>query len=378
MRFLVFLGATTALGATINHTTRLSTNSVQTSWGATCTEQLVEISVNRTTDAEFTTQENGAASGGYDLEVLYAFADRQVLVSNTYNVSTRLCVPGPQHTNASRANTVQLFVHRATFDKLMWDIPIQPERYSWTKKMNEAGFATFSLDLPGTGNSSYPEPLLEANTGAYVSVVHQILGLLRAGSITSKAYTTIVYTGYFIGGIIGTSLSNTYPSDVDALILLAIAWDISWAYPAVLAGLEGPAADIDPARWGHLSPLYMAHSTRASRIAGCFYGAYDPEVAEWDWNTKATNSIGEAMSFSFHLVDAPDYTGPVFLGLGNNDATFCAKRCGSQPYALYDKFPSASAWDINVYPDTGHSILYHYSGAEAMQDALGFLDAAGL
>ena len=154
MRFLVFLGATTALGATINHTTRLSTNSVQTSWGATCTEQLVEISVNRTTDAEFTTQENGAASGGYDLEVLYAFADRQVLVSNTYNVSTRLCVPGPQHTNASRANTVQLFVHRATFDKLMWDIPIQPERYSWTKKMNEAGFATFSLDLPGM--SVYP------------------------------------------------------------------------------------------------------------------------------------------------------------------------------------------------------------------------------
>jgi len=47
--------------------------------------------------------------------------------------------------------------------------------------------------------------------------------------------------------------------------------------------------------------------------------------------------------------------------------------CGSQPYALYDKFPSALDHDVKVYPETGHLVLFHQSAQALMADSLAFL-----
>jgi hypothetical protein len=74
----------------------------------------------------------------------------------------RICIPSANDAVPEHADTVQLLVHGATFNKIMWDLPYQPERYSWTKKMNEAGYATIAVDLVGKQSCGYPDLALVA------------------------------------------------------------------------------------------------------------------------------------------------------------------------------------------------------------------------
>jgi len=55
-----------------------------------------------------------------------------------YQVSGRLCTPaGPP------ATTVQVLVHGLNFSSVYWDFPLQPNRYSYVRWANRAGYATF-------------------------------------------------------------------------------------------------------------------------------------------------------------------------------------------------------------------------------------------
>jgi hypothetical protein len=123
-----------------------------TSWGASCTDLLVPIKVAQSAPGNFSLE-------AYDANVLFALAARQTLASNTYNISMRICAPSANQAAPEYADTVQVLVHGATFNKIMWDLPYQPERYSWTKKMNEAGYATIAVDLVGKQAPASPELL---------------------------------------------------------------------------------------------------------------------------------------------------------------------------------------------------------------------------
>ncbi|KAL1623263.1 hypothetical protein SLS56_008368 [Neofusicoccum ribis] len=338
---------------------------------AVCQDYTIGVSVEHTTPESF-------QGRTYDIDVLYAFSRRQVLVSNEYNMSSRLCAPAPDTQSSDHEDTLQLLIHGATFDKTMWDLPYQPENYSWVRRMNGEGYSTLAVDLIGNGNSTFPDGLLEAQTQTYVENIHELVQKLRDGEVDGKQWKKIVLIGFSIGGIIANSLALQYPEDVDAIMLLGISWDISWLYPAFLSGLQASAPQIDPETWGHISPMYQTQSTPEGRKLACFYGNYDPEIIEVDWNTRNFDSLGAAITLTYHLVSAPAYSRPVFLGIGEQDSTFCGgENCRSQPYAVYDKFPNASSHDVKVYPETGHQILYHHSGQDLMADTLEFLKAHG-
>ncbi|KAL9038901.1 MAG: hypothetical protein Q9180_002854, partial [Flavoplaca navasiana] len=198
----------------------------------------------------------------------------------------------------------------------MWDFPYQPETYSWTKKMNEAGYTTIAIDLLGAGNSSFPDGLRETQTQVYVETVHQVVQQLRDGKVGGVKWNKIALVGFSIGGIIANSLSAQYPSDLNAILLHGISWDNTWVYPAFIAGLQAPAAQIDPERWGSIPLLYQTQSTREGREASNFYGSFDRAILEADFYYRDFDSLGTAISFAYHLVDAPEYRGPVFLGIG--------------------------------------------------------------
>ncbi|KAF4543310.1 Alpha beta hydrolase fold protein [Lasiodiplodia theobromae] len=335
-----------------------------------CTDYDINVSVERTTRETFQDR-------AYSADILYALARKEILVSNEYTLSSRLCTP-VEKAQEDHTDTIQLLVHGASFNKVMWDLPYQPERYSWVKRMSEEGYPTLAVDLIGNGNSTFPDGLLEAQTQTYVENIHEVIQKLRRGEVDGKKWKKIVFVGFSIGGIVANSLAQQYPDDVDAIVLHGISWDASWIYPAFLSGLQAPAQQIDPDKWGHVPATYQTQSTREGRITACFSGAYDPNILEVDWNTRDFDSFGAAMTFTYHLVDAPEYKGPVFLGIGERDSTFCGGEvCGSQPYALFDKFPKASTHDIKVYPETGHLILYHYSGQDLMTDTLSFLKNVG-
>src|SRR4051794_20162511 len=52
--------------------------------------------------------------------------------------------------------SVPLLVHGATYSHVYWDFPYQPERYSYQRDMARHGYATFSVDRLGNGQSSKP------------------------------------------------------------------------------------------------------------------------------------------------------------------------------------------------------------------------------
>lgn len=85
----------------------------------------------------------------YDVNVLYALAQKEILTTNSYNLSAKICVPKAEKNLPTPSDTIQLLVHGATFNKVMWDFPYRSETYSWTKKMNEAGYPTIAVDLVG-------------------------------------------------------------------------------------------------------------------------------------------------------------------------------------------------------------------------------------
>ncbi|KAI0437518.1 Alpha/Beta hydrolase protein [Xylaria telfairii] len=334
-----------------------------------CQDLRIPVSVEKTATGEF-------RGDVYNDEILFALAGRKILVSNTYEMSARLCMP--ENSQGPHADTLQLLVHGASFNKNMWDAQYKPERYSWVQRMSHEGYPTLAIDLVGSGNSTFPDGLFEVQTQMYVETVHDLIQKLRKGEVGDRAWDKIVYVGFSIGGMMATSLTQQYPDDVDALVLHAITWDTSWIYPAFLSGLQAPAQQVDPEKWGHIPPTYQTQSTREGRLVACFAGSYEKDIVEYDWQTRDFDTLGAAITFTFHLVEAPEYDGPVFLGIGERDSTFCGgPYCREQPYAVYKYFPKATVYDVKVYEETGHLILYHYSGLDLVADTLAFLDSQG-
>lgn len=254
---------------------------------ASCHDIRIPVSVQKSTDKDFQGQP-------YNTEILYALADKEILVSNSYELSTRLCIPSRQGSQwiqaASRqgsqwtqADTLQILLHGATFNKNMWDIQYEPENYSWVRRMNREGYATLAVDLVGNGNSTFPDGLLESQTQTYVMTLHHLIQKIRNGEVGGRRWDKIVLVGFSIGGITANSLAQQYPDDVDAIVFHGISWDATWIYPAFLSGLQAPAQQVDPEKWGALQPTYQTQSTREGRLVACFAGSYSRDMAEYDW-----------------------------------------------------------------------------------------------
>ncbi|KAI4268779.1 MAG: hypothetical protein LQ337_007655 [Flavoplaca oasis] len=231
--------------------------------------------------------------------------------------------------------------------------------------------------MAGVGNSSFPDGLRETQTQVYVETVHQVVQQLRDGKVGGVKWNKIALVGFSIGGIVANSISAQYPSDLSAILFQGISWDTTWVFPAFISGLQAPAAQIDPERWGSIPPLYETQSTREGRETPNFYGSFDRGILETDFYYRDFDTIGAAISFTYHLVDAPEYRGPVFLGIGEYDSEFCGIRCIGQPYEVYNRYPEASNHTVQVYENTGHQVLLHHTGTRLMEDSLHFLRSHG-
>jgi hypothetical protein len=114
---------------------------------ASCRNYKIEVEVERTTRETF-------QGRPYSIKILHALAAKEILVSNSYTLDSRSCLPSSS--NASlHSDTIQLLVHGASFNKIMWDFPYQPARYSWVQRMSDEGYPTIAVDLIGQ-SATYP------------------------------------------------------------------------------------------------------------------------------------------------------------------------------------------------------------------------------
>ena len=170
----------------------------------------------------------------------------------------------------------------------------------------------------GNGNSTVPDGLREAQLQVFVETVHQVAQQLKAGQIGGIRWRRVAVVGFSTGGVVANSLAEQYPLDADATLLHGISWESSWVFPAFLYGLQSPAAQVDPERWGHIPREYWTHPNIEARETACFHGSYDPGIVEMDYNLRDFDSLGASVTVLLHLVHAPEYRGPVFLGIGRS------------------------------------------------------------
>ncbi|GAA0411360.1 alpha/beta fold hydrolase [Microbispora corallina] len=273
----------------------------------------------------------------------------------------RLCTPAHRP-----AATVQVLIPGLNYSHVYWDFPYQPGRYSYVRRANEAGYATFDLDRIGIGRSSHPagdEVTLESN--AYT--IHQVVAALRGGAIAGRGFGTVVLVGHSYGSEIAKLESATY-RDADALVLTGSAHTISATAQQGLAQLGQPvdqvprlAAEVPAGDDGYVTvqdaqrPAFMYNVTDA-----------DPRVIALDIATKETNTLGELRTIGD--ANAPDVTAqitaPILIADGADDRLACAPDatdCTSAATlaAAERPFYPRSRVDALVIPRAGHAINLH-------------------
>jgi pimeloyl-ACP methyl ester carboxylesterase len=269
----------------------------------------------------------------------------------------KLCYP-----SSKVPTTVQLLVHGATYNKIVWDWPQQSATYSYVQAAVAKGYATFAVDRLGSGQSTRPLST-EVTMSAGATALHGIVSQLRAGKIGGLAFQKVVWVGHSLGSVYAYEYGSRY-SDIDAYILTGSVHFIkqSW-FAEVQANLQpaNPAGD----------PGYL---TTAPGMRGkLFYYAptADPAVVAQDEATKDTVTVGELQTALPLDLVPPDQsptqliTAPILVTMGDHDNIVCGGpdglQCTKQVLLNYEQpyFKNASRFDVVVAKDTGHMVSQH-------------------
>ncbi|SMC72882.1 alpha/beta hydrolase [Kibdelosporangium aridum] len=278
-----------------------------------------------------------------------------------------LCLPaGPT------PDTVMVLVPGATYNSVYWDFPYQPNTYSFTRAMTQAGYATFAVDRLGTGQSTRP---LSAQLTALVQAdaVHDVIQALRAGSVGGTAFSKVIVGGHSLGSIISIIEAATY-QDVDALLVTGASHQLNTVNSATLVTVHLRSVALTPGFPNH-DAGYL--TTVPGHRKPAFH---DPDFVE-----PAVIALDEATKDVVSSVEAPDgltlgvfapYSAlvdvPVMVTIGERDPIFCGAlaQCTAlfqvveRPYYL-----GAPSVDFFVLPTAGHSINLN-PDAPAMHDAV--------
>jgi pimeloyl-ACP methyl ester carboxylesterase len=105
-------------------------------------------------------------------------------------------------------------------------------------------------------------------------------------------------------------------------------------------------------------------------------GFYDVGLAVVAEQTKQPVTIGEILTIG-NAPKTSAFTGPVLVFTGDKDQPFCGSDCmttgtsaASIPAEAAMQFPSASAFEAYIQPNTGHGLTVHYNataGYEVIQ-----------
>ncbi|MGH3684815.1 MAG: alpha/beta hydrolase [Pseudonocardiaceae bacterium] len=282
-------------------------------------------------------------------------------------VHGQLCMPA-----GSAPTTVQLLVHGGLYHRRYWDLPYQPERYSYQRDMARHGYVTFAVDRLGTGQSTKP-PSAVLVDGVEAESIHQVVGHLRAGRVGGVRFNRVVLVGHSVGSGVTTLEAATY-HDVDGVILTAITH-----LPSALELTKGLALYVYPVtrdpqlRKNGSDPGYV--TSRPGGREPLFYATRnaDPQVIATDEATKDQASVfglGTVAVFGVLSPASRSIDVPVLLAVGKNDILFCgflASDCSSAE-ALWKQeapyFSPAAKLSTYVLLDSGHSIALHKNADE--------------
>jgi pimeloyl-ACP methyl ester carboxylesterase len=292
----------------------------------------------------------------------------------TETLWAQLCEPfgGP-------AKAVQVLVHGAVYSHVYWDFPYQPEKYSYVRRANAAGYATLNIDRIGIRNSSHP-PAASVTLQSNAAVVHQAITALRAGAL-GTTFEKVVTVGHSYGTLT-TMLEAEVYDDIDAFMPTGILHPLTQKGAVILfpnlrpAQLEGPRFAGYPAGYLTTAPgirddlfLYPPNT-----VAPEFW---DPAIEKVDESLKETFTLGEIATIPVSLPGTLAIDVPTLSVVGQKDAFVCSLPTDcSQPVSVANAeglFWNASCFQLELIPNTGHNLTQQTNApktAEMMQDWL--------
>ncbi|HKR51369.1 MAG TPA: alpha/beta fold hydrolase [Pseudonocardiaceae bacterium] len=299
-------------------------------------------------------------------------------------VHGQLCMPaasasttGASTTGASTTGaprTVQLLIPGGTYNRVYWDFPYQPERYSYQHDMARHGYATFAVDQLGTGQSSKP-PSAILPSSVEAASIHEVIGHLRAGRVSGVRFDRIILVGHSLGSGVATLEAATY-HDVDGVILTSATHQQPAVGLTKIFTTSVHPVTQDPQfrkRKEGNDPGYI--TTKPGQRAPLAYSTTNanPRVIETDEATKDQASlaaIGTGEALGLLGPTSLDIDVPVLLAVGEKDIVFCGflgRDCSSAEAlrtgeALY--FSPAAELSTHVLPDAGHAIALHNNSGE--------------
>ncbi|MGH3788452.1 MAG: alpha/beta hydrolase [Pseudonocardiaceae bacterium] len=271
---------------------------------------------------------------------------------------------------------MQLLIHGGTYNRLYWDFPYQPERYSYQRDMARHGYATFAVDRLGTGQSTKP-PSVTLLDRVEAESIHQVIGHLRAGRVGGVRFDRVILVGHSLGSGVVTVEAATY-HDVDGVILTGTSHQVSPLEVVKSFTIYLHPVTLDPQlRKNGGDPGYS--TTRPGLRGPVFYvaGNADPDVIATDEETKdqaAGLGVGAALVFGNLGPASRSIDVPVLLAVGDNDFAFCgflARDCSSAEVLREQEAPffsPAAELSTFVLPESGHSIALH-KNAEKYREA---------
>ncbi len=281
-------------------------------------------------------------------------------------IHAELCVP-------SGAATVHVLVTPAVTNHRFWDPPYEPERYSYPRALNEAGFATLNIDPLGGGESSHPLSTL-VTMDAYVYTVHQLVQQLRLGAIAGHAFSRVISHGLSNGAVTALLEAARY-QDVDAVVAMGVSVPVNAVGlgAAVATAVRGPAF-LDP-RFADrgLDPGYVVFSDDFHRRAVLSPDGYDPELVARLGAIQDTITVSYVGNGGFRIAqnvtlaaiaEFPNVRVPVLVALGQQDAFMCGNPpigtdCSTAESVRASNaatFAGSPRLDAFVLPTAGHDL----------------------
>ena len=291
-------------------------------------------------------------------------------------VAGTLCVP-------PGATSVELLLHGFTYGQYYWDLPFDPDTYSFVRAANARGFATLNIDRLGNVGSFQPLSAF-VTMDAQASVVHQVVDELRDGSL-GVAFENVILVGHSSGSLIAYLEAGRF-QDVDALVATGASHELNAVNIATrVIGQSAPAL-LDP----KFAPLLLdpGYVTTLPGRRDTFYEVdnADPAVIALDEQLKQTATLEEAVTV---LPDAilnvsSTINLPVLTVNGELEPFFCngllAGDCSSSD-ALREServfYGPGAEVDAIVVPGAGHDVTLELDARETNAAIQDWVEAQG-
>ncbi len=247
--------------------------------GASCIAGLVQVAVtSNNIQLSYTGPENQLAATETIQEMLQA-NPKSILggvnpITGTYSIYSKLCLPSSP-TAAKNVQTVQFLTHGDTLDSTYWDIA---PGYSYVDTATQAGYATFSYDRIGVGQSEHPDPVKVVQGPLQVEIAHFLVSQLKGGRFGGYSFKNFIGVGHSAGSTVTQGQTSKYPKDFDAIILTGTSTVITYV-AAALASFDFIIANTDPS--GKFKGLANGYLTQAIQEGIQFsffrYPNFDPK-----------------------------------------------------------------------------------------------------